>query len=226
MTSWREVIQPLSSLSTVFAYNRAGYAPSGAQDRSRTPARIVDELRRLLDKAGLEPPYILVGHSLGGVYMLDFAQRYPEEVAGLVLVETRHPMFNRMCESRDIVGCTLPAPLRLLLPEHVRQEYDGSHSHRPPATLGDKPLAVISRTPMRGSESKAWLALWEEMQLGLSELSTNSRRIVARDAGHDVHTREPERLLEAVEWVLNPPHGKQARLTEWVSGRVTEAQGF
>lgn len=220
MTSWREVVQPLSSVSTVFAYNRAGYAPSGSRERSRKPAQVVVELRKLLGNAGLEPPYILVGHSLGGVYMLDFAQRYPEEVAGLVLVDTRHPLFSQTCESKGVDGCYLPEPLRLLLPSHVRREYDDAHSDRPPASLGSKPLVVVSRTPMHGSGSKQWHRLWQEMQRDLSELSVNSRLIVAKDAGHYVHKQEPERLLEAIEWVMSSPRSKRVGLTEWTTEKA------
>ena len=227
MTSWREVMQPLSSISTVVAYNRAGYAPSGYRDRSRAPAQVVDELRKLLGSAGLKPPYILVGHSLGGVYMLDYAQRYPEEVEGLVLIETRHPLFSQTCESRGISGCYLPEPLRLLLPSHVRREYDDAHSDRPPAILGSKPLAVVSRTPLKGSGSKRWHRLWQEMQRDLAELSLNSRLIVAKDSGHYVHKQEPERLLEAIEWVLSSPRSKRVGLAEWMPGGTREqSQGY
>ena len=227
MTSWREVIQPLSSVSTVFAYNRAGYAPSGSRDRSREPAQVVEDLHKLLGNAGLKPPYILVGHSLGGVYMLDFAQRYPEEVAGLVLIDTRHPLFSQTCESRGVSSCYLSEPLRLLLPSHVRREYDDAQSGRPPASLGSMPLVVVSRTPMQGSGSKQWHRLWQEMQRDLAELSVNSRLIVAKDSGHYVHKQEPARLLEAIEWVMSSPKSKRVGLTEWVPGGFRpKAQGY
>jgi len=51
----------------------------------------VELLRKLLLKRGLEPPYVLVGHSFGGLYMQYFARRYPDEVLGLVLVDSTHP---------------------------------------------------------------------------------------------------------------------------------------
>ena len=57
----------------------------------RTVSRIVDELRVLLEKAGVAPPFILVGHSFGGLCALQFARRYRAETAGLVLVDAPHP---------------------------------------------------------------------------------------------------------------------------------------
>ena len=176
---------------------------------------MVAELRSLMQRAGVKPPYVLVGHSLGGIYMLDFAQRYPEEVAGLVLVDTRHPLFSQTCEGRGIGGCYLPEPIRLLLPAHVRQEYDDAHTDRPPAVLGTTPLAVVSRSPMHGSGSREWHRLWQEMQRDLAELSVNSRLIVAKDSGHYVQKQEPERVLDAVEWVMEMPKGRRVGLSEW-----------
>ena len=200
--SWQGVLDPLSSMTKVFAYNRPGYPPSGKTNRPRTPDHIVDDLRALLARSGHPPPYLLVGHSLGGLYMLRFAERYPEEVAGLVLIDARHPLFTQACQQRGLRLCTLPAAIRMMTPSHVLNEYDAVRALNPPATLGSMPLAVVSRGEFGVLETEAWQALWAEMQLGLSELSSRSRYRIADNAGHAVHQEAPEAVLEAVAWVM------------------------
>ena len=202
MASWEDIIDPLASISKVFAYSRPGYSSSRETNRPRTPAQIVDDLRRLLAQTGNKPPYVLVGHSLGGLYMLNYVERYPDEVAGVVLVDTRHPLFTQTCQARGLNFCTLPSALRLLTPTHVLSEYDGAQGSRMPSTMGDIPLAVISRGRFGLMESAEWQALWDEMQLGLSELSTRGRHLTAEHAGHFVHKEEPASVLEGVEWVI------------------------
>jgi pimeloyl-ACP methyl ester carboxylesterase len=76
---------------SVFSYNRPGIGHSVATDRPRDGRQIVADLRELLRQQGLSPPYLLVGHSLGGLYMQLFARMYPHEVQGLVLVDSLYP---------------------------------------------------------------------------------------------------------------------------------------
>ncbi len=87
--SWREIPAALSENVTVITYDRAGYAWSEPSPNPRTGANIVAELRTALHASGVQGPYVLVGHSLGGMYMREFAQLHPDEVAGLVLIDAR-----------------------------------------------------------------------------------------------------------------------------------------
>jgi pimeloyl-ACP methyl ester carboxylesterase len=84
---WPEVARDTSAL----AYNRAGYGKSTATTEPRDGTHIVEELRALLKARDLMPHYILVGHSLGGLYMQLYARKFPDEVAALVLVDATHP---------------------------------------------------------------------------------------------------------------------------------------
>jgi pimeloyl-ACP methyl ester carboxylesterase len=88
---WSKVYPEVEKEATVFAYNRPGYGRSEAVATPRDGAHIVEELRALLRAQNLPPPYILVGHSAGGLYMQYFARRHPSEVAALVLVDSVHP---------------------------------------------------------------------------------------------------------------------------------------
>lgn len=96
---WTNTLFALANQTQACAFDRAGYAWSepAPPHVPRTSLQIVEELRTLLSKAGLQPPYILLGHSFGAINMLVYAYQYPDEVAGMVLVDPSHPdMFERM----------------------------------------------------------------------------------------------------------------------------------
>jgi pimeloyl-ACP methyl ester carboxylesterase len=86
---WTLVQQQLAGEARVCAYERAGLGWSDPGPLPRTPERIVDDLHALLTAAGEPAPYVLVGHSLGGRYVRLFAETYPQDVAGVVLVDAR-----------------------------------------------------------------------------------------------------------------------------------------
>ena len=89
--SWALVESALAGLSTVVSYDRAGLGWSGPARTPRRPGIIASELREGLVKLGLGPPYLLVGHSFGGIVVQRFAGLFPEEVQGLVLADPLHP---------------------------------------------------------------------------------------------------------------------------------------
>ncbi|MGB3402676.1 MAG: alpha/beta hydrolase [Microcoleaceae cyanobacterium] len=84
---WSLVESEVAKFTRVCTYDRAGYGWSDSSPNPRTSEYMVEELHTLLTNAGVEGPYILVGHSLGGLNMRQFASQYPEEVLGLVLVD-------------------------------------------------------------------------------------------------------------------------------------------
>jgi pimeloyl-ACP methyl ester carboxylesterase len=88
---WQEVQEKLKADNRVCSYDRAGYGWSDPGPRPRSSAQIVTELHSLLEKAGEKPPYLLAGHSFGGINMRLFASTYPAEIAGLVLIDASHP---------------------------------------------------------------------------------------------------------------------------------------
>ncbi|WP_432512492.1 alpha/beta fold hydrolase [Kineococcus sp. SYSU DK001] len=87
--SFARVLQHWDLPAAVVAADRAGYGRSGPSTLPRTGAAVVRELREALRRSGSEPPYVLVGHSMGGLFVREFALEHPGEVAGLVLVDAR-----------------------------------------------------------------------------------------------------------------------------------------
>jgi len=100
---WVRVQREVSGTTRVCAYDRAGMGWSEMGPEPRDAKQITGELHTLLSKAGIEGPYVLVGHSLGGLSMLTYAARYPEEVAGVALVDssTEPDQFNQRPKARD-----------------------------------------------------------------------------------------------------------------------------
>jgi len=89
--NWRGIQKTLASLTRVVAYDRGGLGWSGASNTPRTALQIATELRAALKAAGIEPPWVLAGHSFGGLVVRRFALLYSHEVAGLVLVDPLAP---------------------------------------------------------------------------------------------------------------------------------------
>jgi pimeloyl-ACP methyl ester carboxylesterase len=83
-----------AELTTSVLYDRAGTGWSDRVELPRTSTEVTDELRELLRVAGVPAPYLLVGHSLGGLYARHYAQRFPVDVSGLVLVEPEHEDYD------------------------------------------------------------------------------------------------------------------------------------
>jgi pimeloyl-ACP methyl ester carboxylesterase len=88
---WAWVQSTIGATTRVCAYDRAGYGWSDPGPTPRDARQVVHELHTLLDRAAITGPYVLVGHSIGGMYVRVYTAQYPDEVAGLVLVDSSHP---------------------------------------------------------------------------------------------------------------------------------------
>ncbi len=89
--SWRKVQPEIAKFARVCSYDRAGLGYSQSASGPRTSRIIAEQLHALLQAAGVKPPYVLVGHSMGGYNVRLYASSYPTDVAGMVLVDASHP---------------------------------------------------------------------------------------------------------------------------------------
>jgi pimeloyl-ACP methyl ester carboxylesterase len=116
--SWSEIQRTLAQSYRVVSYDRAGLGWSDLGPMPRTADRMVEELHTLLERAAIAPPYVLVGHSFGGLTMPLFAARYPEETTGVVLVDPVTPVeWNPPSEQdrkRVEIGATVSRRAALL----------------------------------------------------------------------------------------------------------------
>jgi pimeloyl-ACP methyl ester carboxylesterase len=105
---WGWVQPPLAGLTRVCSYDRAGLGWSEAGDGPYQPARVPDELRVLLDRAGERPPFILAGHGLGAAFARSFASRFPRDTAALVLIDSPADSAPRPDESLTMLMAASP----------------------------------------------------------------------------------------------------------------------
>ncbi|HEX8712059.1 MAG TPA: alpha/beta hydrolase [Terracidiphilus sp.] len=118
--NWRHIQQPIARVAETICYDRAGLGWSGRRRTSRTPSVAAAELHEILARAGIEPPFVLVGHSYGGLVMRRFALLYPREVTAVVLIDAMRPEqwppFNPAMQANLKIGahlCTVAVPIAL-----------------------------------------------------------------------------------------------------------------
>ncbi len=107
------VQQRAAEISTSILYDRAGTGWSDSVKLPRTSTQVTDELRDLLRTAGVPSPYLLAGHSLGGLYARHYAQRFPGEVAGLLLLDPAHEDWDAYMPQRPNETRKAPAAVKL-----------------------------------------------------------------------------------------------------------------
>lgn len=97
-SQWGWIQPAVSEFAPVVSYDRAGLGWSDPSNQPADPAQSVEDLHTLLNNAGISGPYVLVGHSLGAINMRLFAERYPDQVVGVVLVDTMEGVWDDLPE--------------------------------------------------------------------------------------------------------------------------------
>ena len=185
---------------------------------------MVEDLHALLTGAHLAGPYVLVGHSFGGLNVILFANRYPEEVAGVVLEDRSHPDYDSRIlavlppkspdESPDLTALRN----EVSTPSHNIGGIDGATSReqvRAVKSLGDVPLIVLTATPgsfdwgkIPTNVATSLDQAWQDMQNDLARLSSNSTHIFATKVGHAIHYQEPRLVIDAILKLVNAGRSK------------------
>lgn len=204
MQWWSKVIPQIDANLSVFAYNRAGYGKSTPIESVRDGEHIVEELRTTLKSNAIEPPYILVGHSIGGLYMQYFARKYPSDVKALILVDSTHP--NQLDgdgnpEKWPIITRLL---FNTLLSESAEKEFDalietGKEVLALP-TVSSFPVIVLSALePMSVHSTLANDS--NAKRIDISNLYPTSEQYWI-DSGHAIPYEKPDAVIEAIKHVI------------------------
>jgi len=206
--NWAAVFNKVAEVTCAVAYDRAGYGQSEASDQPRDGLQIVLELRDMLHTEGIAPPYVLVGHSLGGTVVKLFAKTYPHEVAGVVLVDARHEEFTQRCRQVGVHRLLYEPPETFLsmLPPVPRAEVLAApltlKQARRAGTFPDVPLIVLTQSNVTSRWPKSLGTVWEASQRKMAKMSALGRIKVVREAGHNVHMDRPDVVIRAVIGVI------------------------
>lgn len=223
-SDWAAVIEGLEGTTRVCAYDRASLGRSDPVPGPRAFEEMTRDLQVLLENAHIGGPYIPVGWSMGGLLVRIFADQHPEEIVGVVLVDSAHPdMGLRLlaCLPPELAG--EPENIQYLrryfiwmsdseLPSVTIDETvdirPSMQQARAVSTLGNLPLVVIrqgSNIPGLGNdwgplptETEACLQqTWQDMQGELAGLSSNAT-LLAAQGGHMFPVNEPELVIQAI----------------------------
>jgi len=219
------VEKPLSKVTEVVTYNRAGYGRSEPGPLPRDCEREARELKRLLEKAEVRGPYVLVGHSLGALNMQVFASMYPDEVAGLILLDPppipflRGEAFRGLWQMAQQMTASWEAMadsgesssdprtkaqstfFRMIASEH--RELFGRSAKRAGeiSSFGQIPLIVIQSgkaNPAFGDAAGDFQRFWVEQSRVLTQKSANGLFVLVPDASHDLWNKAPKLVAENI----------------------------
>jgi pimeloyl-ACP methyl ester carboxylesterase len=205
--TWNLVQPGIAQFTRVCVYDRAGLGKSERRPTgSYTSQEIVKDLHNLIVNAHIAPPFVVVGHSFGGMNVRLYASQFPDEVVGMVLVDSVHE------DEMDRWMAMMPAEIKKQLPasdEGFRKRLAVSESEiRRANWRSDIPLIILTHGKVSpddyGIPSMAAKGeqLRLEMQNALARLSSRSKHIIAEKSGHYIQRDQPELVIDAVRQVV------------------------
>ncbi|MDM5358263.1 alpha/beta hydrolase [Peribacillus sp. ACCC06369] len=206
MEGWMKILPAISESSSVFSYNRLGVAGSDKPKENQDGINIVNTLREALTIVGFKPPFLLVGHSLGGLYANLYARLYPNEVEGIVFLESSHPkdislneyqgkavrIINKIFKMFD----SLSSHKKFNEVNFVKKTINQIHQIN---EFPDIPVFVITGGQENRMMPEEVRKKRLENQLELLSLSRNSKHIVAEKSGHFPQLTEPTVVIDSIK---------------------------
>lgn len=194
---WMPVVRRVSAQTRVFVYERRGNGRSPVIASERGSRVIAEELLEMLDDLSIDGPYVLVGHSLGAVYAQTFARLYPDQVAGLLLVDPSVEQLDRFMMGED-EETTMP-PMTLVFSPGAKAEFRGrrmaiTDRDAAPKLPAGIPVTVLSAgRNMTGGYSEL-----QEQVTALQSLmaadSDDGRHLIVENSGHNIQKEAPHAI--------------------------------
>lgn len=200
--TWDWVVPDVKKVTRVCVYDRAGLGKSDPGPKPRTSERIVGELRDLLVRGRVAPPYVMVGHSFGGLNVRLYAARNPDQVAGLVLVDATPVEYPGLegsllttAEREKLRTARAVAPQALLDEIDSMPESAASVRAAPPRPT----LPVVVLTATHSTASPAFRKAWTDMQQRMAAGFPHGRQVLAERSDHYIQFDQPELVVAAIK---------------------------
>ncbi|WP_426319332.1 alpha/beta fold hydrolase [Pseudoduganella sp. R-43] len=214
LSVWRKVAPALSKSAKVVTYSRAGIGKSDVRPEPRTLEQSGAELEQMIKAAQLKPPFILVGHSYGGLLVRQFAAHHPADVAGMVFVDASAEGLDaalkkidpaKFAQDQKAIESFIPAPYKAEY-RLVQQIFDAG-SLPQGAPLPDVPTVVLTSAkvyehPEFVLHTQAGMSAWRTLHDEFFKQFSNGSHIVTANSGHYIQLDEPELVVSAVEQVM------------------------
>jgi pimeloyl-ACP methyl ester carboxylesterase len=205
LETWDKVQSGVEKFARVCSYDRAGEGHSDKSTQPQSPDSVVADLHRLLEMEEIRGPYVLVGASLGGIYVRHFAWRYGNTVAGMVFADSSHEeqYAHYLAISPSIAERFATMDGRADRNEFLKRTGQLAPGKRLDWHL-DVPLIVLEHKrlvgPAKTEEDQLALA-WHELQVDLAGRSTYGKLIEA-NSGHFIPGEQPEIIVDSVREVI------------------------
>jgi pimeloyl-ACP methyl ester carboxylesterase len=229
---WEPVQREVAQFTEVCRYDRANRGQSDPAPKPRSAQGAVDDLHALLSAAQVPAPYVLVGHSLGGIIVRLYAHQYPSEVAGLVLIDPSHEdQFARM--SRYLPPPFPGEPETLIQfrdfwttgwrdPDQNGEGFDFLATRTQAqaiGSLGAIPMLVltaaewIKQAPPGNEGAPRMQAQWEGLHHEIMQLSSRAQQIPVKSSGHFIQREQPDIIVAAIRQMVEQVRGQGAGTT-------------
>ena len=206
ISSWSTVQKEVAAFARTVSYDRAGLGQSELGPKPRAAKQIATELHTALEKAGVKPPYVLVGHSFGGIYVRVFAEMYPKDVVGMVLLDPSLESFN------DWLKKNQPARLKdahaqiAKAPEGVQAEDAATDTSYEQARVAKVPTGILV-TLLSATEDETMPAdarrVWIEKHKEWIATVPGAKHIVVEKTGHLIQAQQPKLVIDTIRQTLS-----------------------
>lgn len=198
---WERVQPAVSRFTTAVSYDRAGIGRSERGPKPRDARQVARELHVALQKAGVRPPYILAGHSLGGPYIRVFAGLYPDEVRGMILIDPTQEEFIDWNQARDTNHVERVDEEWNEMMASLREAHESTVPTGIPVVLitamGPRVLPDFV-TKKQKEDLEATRPMWWKFHDEWVAKLPNGKHLTAEDSGHMIPFQQPELIVDEI----------------------------
>jgi pimeloyl-ACP methyl ester carboxylesterase len=209
IASWSTVQKDVAAFAQTVSYDRAGLGQSELGPGPRSAKQIAIELHAALQKSGVKPPYVMVGHSLGGIFVRVFADMFAKEVVGIVLIDPSQESFNEWLKKNQPDRLKAAQSQIAKASEGVQAEsaaIDTSYAQARLAKVPDGiPITLLSSTEDENMPAEA-RKVWIEKHKEWLATVPGSKHIIAEKTAHFIQAQQPALVIDAIRQVLRQAH--------------------